>query len=198
MAAEAAQAKVRGAGIMSTSKWLREAYGDATYKEILRSLSPPAVEALRGALATEWYPAALVSEIYLTTLRIAHPGDPRGFARAMREHGRFLARDNLSTVFRVLIAFVPSPEEMFRGIDRFWAQYWQGTRVENDDSQLSEHRGTTRVYGLGEVQYVAPVACGWTEVGFQKVGAKYVRVREEAFEAGKTSADPLVFEVSWG
>ncbi len=192
------QVMVRGAGLMSTSRWIRETYGEATFKELVRSLPPAAAEALASPRPTEWYPAPLVSEIYLAIRETAHPGDPRGFERALRDLGHFLAKDNLSAVFRVLVAFTPSPEEMFRKIGQFWAQYWQGVRVENDVSDLAAGRGVTRVYGLGDVQYLAPVACGWTEVGFQKVGAKHVRVRERAFAEGETAADPLVFEVSWG
>lgn len=197
MAPEGEQARVRGAGLMSTNKWLRETYGPETLKEILKELSPAAAESLASPLATEWYPAGFVSEIYTTIQRVAHSDGKEDFGRVLRELGRFLASDNLSTVFRVLLAFVSSPQQMFQNIDRFWGQYFQGVRVENDVSEIDRGRGTTYVYGLGEIEYLAPVSCGWTELGFTKVGARDVRCEEDAFAAGKTAADPLIFRVSW-
>jgi len=192
------EAKAKGAGLMSSANWIRTTYGKETFDRIAAEISPEAAESLKRPLATEWYPASHISEIWSAVGRIAHPGDSDGFARALGELGRFVASDNLSTVFRVLIALIGTPEQMFRSVDRFWGQYFQGVRVDNDESELDARRGTSRVYGLGEVQYLAPVACAWLALGFEKVGARRIKVTEEAFsERGEIAADPLVFRLDW-
>jgi len=191
-------AKAKGTGLMSSVSWIRTTYGKETLDQITAQLSPEAAETVKQPLATEWYPASQISELWSAVSQVAHPDDRDAFLRAMRELGRFVASDNLSTVFRVLIALIGTPEQMFRSIERFWGQYFQGVRVENDESELAAKRGTSRVYGLGEVEYMAPVACGWLELGFEKAGAKRIKVTEEAFsERGESSADPLVFRLTW-
>lgn len=188
---------VKGTGLMSSANWIRKTYGDATFKEIVRSLSPETVECVTNPSAAGWYPAGHISELWSAIERVAHPDDPEGLARALRDQGHYIASDNLSTVFRVLLALIGSPEQMFQSTDRLWSQYFQGVRVENDDSLLHEKQGTTLIYGLGEIRHIAPVACGWTEAGYSKVGAKNIQVYEEAYDKGETAADPLVFVLSW-
>lgn len=191
-------AKAKGTGLMSSVIWIRETYGKETLAAIASDISPVAAASVKSPMATEWYPVSHISELWSGIGRIAHPGDPDGLARALRELGRFVASDNLSTVFRVLIALIGSPEQMFRSVDRFWGQYFQGVRVDNDESELASKRGTSRVYGLGEVSYLAPVACGWLELGLEKVGARHIQVTEDAFTNDRApSADPLVFRISW-
>jgi hypothetical protein len=197
-AAARSEAKAKGTGLMSSANWIRKTYGKETFDRIAAAVSPEAAENLKLPLATEWYPASHLSEIWSAVGEIAHPGDRDAFVRALGELGRFVASDNLSTVFRVLIALIGTPEQMFRSIDRFWGQYFQGVRVDNDDAELAARKGTSRVHGLGEVQYLAPVACGWLELGFEKVGARRIKVVEEAFsERNEITADPLVFQLDW-
>jgi len=188
---------VKGTGLMSSANWIRKTYGEATFKEIVRSLSPAAVESLTSPSAAGWYPAAHISEIWRALERVAHPNDPASLARALRDQGHYIASDNLSTVFRVLLALIGSPEQMFQSSDRLWGQYFKGVRVEKDDSELQAKRGTTMIYGLAGVHHIAPVACGWTEAGYGKVGARNIKVHEEAYEQGETTAEPLVFVLSW-
>lgn len=193
----ATETQTRGAGLISSANWIKQAYGPATFKEVLASLPEAPTESLHDPQATEWYPATHLSAVWSAVRRIAHPDDPEGFERAMRELGRSMASDNLSTVFRVLLAFIASPEQMCQNLDRFWNQSFQGLRVENDESELELGRGTTRVYGAGAVHHLAPVACGWTEFGFEKAGAEEIQVLEEAYAEDETAADPLVFRMSW-
>ena len=192
------EAKAKGTGLMSSANWIRKTYGKETFDRIAAAISPEAAETLKQSQATEWYPLSHVSEIWSAVGEVAHPGDRDGFRRALGDLGRFVASDNLSAVFRVLIALIGTPEQMFRSIDRFWGQYFQGVRVDNDESELDARRGTSRVHGLGEVHYLAPVACGWLELGFEKVGARRIQVIEEAFSVrGEIAADPLVFRLDW-
>jgi|GEM_PF-1313210 len=192
------EAKAKGTGLMSSANWIRKTYGKETLDQIAAAISPEAAESLKLPLATEWYPVSHISEIWTAVGQVAHPGSSEAFTRSLRELGRFVASDNLSTVFRVLTALIGSPEQMFRSIERFWNQYFQGIQVDNDESALDHKRGVSRVHGLGEVSYLAPVACGWLELGFEKVGARHIRVVEEAFsERGEIAADPLVFRLSW-
>ncbi len=191
-------AKAKGTGLMSSANWIRKTYGKEAFEQVAAAISPAAAEAMRHPLATEWYPASVISEAWTAVGRVAHPGDDPAFHRALRELGRFVASDNLSTVFRVMIALIGTPDQMFRTIERFWNQYFQGVHVDNDDAALDRKVGVSRVHGLGEVQYLAPVACGWLELGFEKVGAKRIQVVEEAFsERGEIAADPLVFRLTW-
>lgn len=142
-------------------------------------------------------PVRHVDEVWTGLRNAAHPDDPKGFERNLRAMGRFIAEDNLSTVFRVILAFVGSPEQMVRSLPRLWGQYFEGVEVELDDSGLPEKRGNTVVRNLGDLHHVAPVACGWIDYGLTKVGAKRVQVWEERYREGATAADPLRFRLSW-
>ncbi|MGD2114984.1 MAG: hypothetical protein PVG07_08025 [Acidobacteriota bacterium] len=197
MANEVAHAQAKGTGVMSSVRWIREAYGPEVLKEVHRSLSPEVAEIVKNPLAVQWYPVSVLDQLWLGLRTRVHAGNDPAFEQAMIEQGKFIAEDNLSTVFRVLLAFVGSPEQMFKTLPRLWAQYFDGIDVANDESAIAEKRGSTRVHGLGNLHYIAPVVAGWTELGFKKVGAKHVRVREESYQEGKVTADPLVFHVAW-
>lgn len=190
-------ARGKGTGLLGSVKWIREAYGRELYRELTRALSKPTAEALENALATEWYPVSITDELWETFRTLAHPDDAAAFERAMVEQGKFVAADNLNTVFRVMLIFVGSPEQMFTNFPRLWGQYFEGIRVENDESEVARGRGTTRVYGLGGLRHIAPVAAGWSEFGFRKVGATRVSVVEESWADGEPAADPLVFRTEW-
>lgn len=197
MANEVAQAQAKGTGVMSSVKWIRETYGPEVLQKVRRALSPETARVVDNPLAVQWYPVSVLDELWLGLRQHVHEGNEAAFERAMIEQGKFIADDNLSTVFRVLLSFMGTPEQMFRSFPRLWAQYFDGIDVENDDSEASAGHGNTRVHGLGGLHYVAPVVAGWTELGFKKVGAKHVQVHEESYREGTVAADPLVFHVSW-
>lgn len=189
-------AMAKGTGMLSTVRWIREHYGSDVHRRLLASLPRDVARAYGRTLATEWYPVHYVDAMQ-AALEEHHNGDVDAFRRAMIAQGRFIAEDNLSTVFRVLLIFVGSPSELFRTLGKFWNQYFQGIEVEVDETSVDEGRGVCTVHHLGGVRHLSPLVYGWTDYGFRKVGATEVEVEERAYERGQATADPLVFEISW-
>lgn len=190
-------ARARGTGLLSINKWIAETYGPKVHRRLLKAVSPETAEALQNALPATWYPVEHTAEIW-RALRDELPWDSSGaFEQAMTAQGEFIAQDNLSTVFRVLLIFVRGPEQMFKQLPKFWHQYFDGIEVELDESEIDQGKGVCTVHNLGRVEHLSPVAAGWIDFGLRKVGAEEVHVEEECYTDGATAGDPLRFHLSW-
>jgi len=191
------EALVKGTGVLSAVRWLRDVHGETVYGKIFDKVSAETRAAMKTPMATEWYPARVIDEIWQTQNETTHPNDPAGFEQEMISQGQFIAEDNLSSVMKVMLIFVSSPEHLFGRLEKFWDAYFSGIGIELDGSQLDHHRGVCEITNLGTVHHIAPIACGWLSYGFRKVGAKDVDVLEQGYRAGRTAADPLRFQISW-
>ena len=188
---------VKGTGVLSTVRWIRDVYGDTVFRTMLDRVSKETAKIMKTPMATDWYPARIIDEVWTVQSRTTHPDDPAGFETELISQGQFIAEDNLSSVMKVMLIFISSPEQMFHRLEKFWDSYFDGIGVHLDDSTLDDHKGVCEVTSLGGVRHIAPIACGWIAYGFSKVGAKDVEVSEKGYRSGQIAADPLRFEISW-
>lgn len=188
---------VKGTGVLSTVRWIRDVYGDTVFRTMLDRVSKETAKIMKTPMATDWYPARIIDEVWTVQSRTTHPDDPAGFEKELISQGQFIAEDNLSSVMKVMLIFISSPEQMFHRLEKFWDSYFDGIGVHLDDSALDDHKGVCEVTSLGGVRHIAPIACGWIAYGFGKVGAKDVEVSEKGYRSGQIAADPLRFEISW-
>lgn len=87
--------RVKGGIVRAHLDWLRQTRGETAVAEALKRLPSPAAAEVRSALSTAWI--AFESLILLDRAIAAVAGT--GFT--MRELGRFSAKQNLSTTYRV-------------------------------------------------------------------------------------------------
>ena len=188
---------VKGTGLVSSGHWIEQTYGPEVWQEILRSLSPEARSVFENALITNWYPVELLDETWTAFHDRCHPSNGR-FQEVMMKQGVFIAQENLSTIYDLLLMFVRTPQQLLKIMPRLWKTYFQGVAVEVEPLSSKQQQGRFRANGLKRLHHISPVACGWIEFAFMKIGVEEVQIAEETYLSGKTASDELAFQVSWG
>jgi hypothetical protein len=144
-------------------------------------------------LAASWYDVSQLATLWTKLAEVWGPDRAR-VEREFRAMGRFVAEDNLTTVYRMIFS-VLRPDNFVQRLPTLWHTYFAGLTVESREQ--GRGRAATTVSGLGGLPYIACVAAGWQEYCFEKVGATSIQVTEAAWEAGRNQADPLRFAISW-
>lgn len=189
--------RVKGTAIRSTSEFLNKRFGPDTMSQIVETLPPDLQTFWPNILPSMWYPAPALWTIWSECVRMKLAGE--GHAEQTRffsDVGRYIAEDNLTTVYRFLLS-VLSPDRMLGAMPRLWGTYFQGVNV-HVKPVSGKKEGIVSVFGLGASYYLSPAAAGWIELAYEKCGASVVEVTEQSWQAGKTAADPYVFRQRWG
>ena len=122
-------AHVKAATLIYLRTKTRAMGGDAE-KQLLAGLTPADVKLYNTALSTSWIPMDLAARLYPVGAAILFPGDPRCLQRL----GAAVAKDNFTTVYKVLLrlATIPFPISQTAKVWRTYHQ--QGVlRVEHGD-----------------------------------------------------------------
>jgi len=187
--------RVKGAGIKSAFDFVQKRCGPDAMPQIVKSLSADAQALWPHVLPSIWYPAQHLWSIWSECVNLNFVGVGRAEqTRFFKEMGRYIANDNLSTVYRFILSML-SPDRMLEMMPRLWNTYFQGVEV-NVNRVPGRKEGTVRVSGLGASYYLSPAATGWIEFAYEKCGSHAV-VTEESWQEGKTFADPYVFRQRW-
>lgn len=78
-----------------------------------------------------------------------------------------------------------------------WTTYFRDITVEVEAGSDGPGTATCKVKGLGDFHYISPLAAGWIEFAYKKVGVKYIEVRELNYRTNYTNPDELVYKIKW-
>jgi hypothetical protein len=91
-----------------------------------------------------------------------------------------------------VLAFT-KPKSVLGMMPKLWAMYFQNIEVTTEAT--GDHLGICRVKGL-PFWSIAPVACGWLEFAYEKVGGS-AKVREQKWSSGEHLSLDMVFDITW-
>ena len=189
--------RVLGTVLKPNLDWMRERCGPDGWARVLGRLDPDDrrdVELVNGALK---YPLALFDRVSRAFADEVFAGDMRRAGTAFREMGRYTGAEQLGGIYSVFLR-VSSPEATLKRAPSLIDRLYEGVRGESEVlSAPGGPRGTMTVYGLGDLAYSGPRLAGWAEAALDKVGVRNIRVEERAWQSGRITADPLVFELYW-
>lgn len=132
-----AEPHVRGVVLKTYRELLRERFGEAGYADVLGALQPATQSILRDMIiATEWYPNALIVDLYETIVRIHYDGNAEG----IRELGKLSAQRDLRGVFKIFVVVV-SPQYLVSKTASVWSRYFDHGKVEIRDQRKGFCRG---------------------------------------------------------
>jgi hypothetical protein len=191
---EAVQTK--GSGLRSALAWFAIKEGEKAKEQLVATLPPEHRAHLsRAVLPSMWYPASLVGSMQQAMASHLGTRDRQVIDRYFREMTRHVAEDNLSTFYKALLVLM-TPDRMFDILPQLWGMYYKGIEV-SIARVPNAKRGTCTVRGLGKlVPFMGPIACGWLELAWSKVGGK-LRATEQGWQNGFDRIDPLVFDLDW-
>jgi hypothetical protein len=188
------RAKVKGTGFGSSVTFIKKSLADR-WPELHASVSPAARTAGESVLASSWVDLALLAEYYTGFARLKGGGDRRMLEESFNGLGRFIAQDNLRTVYRFVLK-VLSPSQFLSLLPTLWNTYFQGLEVTVEEEK-GRKAGRCTVRGLDRLPYINVAAVGWMEYGFEITGAESHDIRERGWCDGRQTAAALVFDIRW-
>jgi hypothetical protein len=188
------RARVKGTGFGSSVSFIKRSLAER-WPELEAALSAPARAAGENVLASSWLDVSLLAEYYVGYARLGCSGDPRLVQQSFNKLGRFIAMDNLSTVYRFVLK-VLSPTQFLSLLPTLWNTYFQGLQIAVEEER-GVKRGRCTVRGLERLPYIHLAAVGWMEYGFEITGAESHDISERAWLEGRNAAPALVFDIRW-
>jgi hypothetical protein len=185
----------KGSAPASTRAYIVREFGLPTWEKALAEVSPACREGMDKPLAFAWYPLQGFDELFVGLFRHCCHEDPLRADRFFREVGRYIAEDNLNTIYKVVLALAQA-DHIVTLLPRLWGNYFAGIDVKVERPDPAVRRGTCTVRHL-PFHYVGPAASGWIEFAYEKVGCPNAKVTERNFVKGVVQADPYVFDLRW-
>lgn len=173
--------QVKGSAITARIKWVRDHHGETGVRAVKEALSPPNREILAGrVLPHGWVPFDLFVDLCTTIDRVHGKGD----LALVKDLGRFAARANLPTLYRIFYV-LGSPEFILGRAAKLWDVHYDSGRLESTFAIKDGRRGGT----LRIVDFATPhrVHClsvlGWAEQSVELSGGKSVESMETSCRA---------------
>jgi len=185
----------KGVGFLSFLDWVGEQYGEEARRDSFSFLDEEELALVREVDPEGWYPIEIADKIFRHLAGTHLPSGREKLEQAFREAGRAIAVDNLSSMYRAVVA-MEKPATIFSVLPQLWTSYFRGTEIYV--RQKSEP-GTVvvQVRGIGGITYLSPLVCGWLEAAYQHIGSSSCRVTEDSWEAGAITSDELILRVEW-
>jgi hypothetical protein len=180
--------RMKGSALRSCAEFAKREHGAAFAERVTVGLTPSG-----DFLAATWYPIDVASALF-TRLADEWGPDRAAIDERFRAMGRYVADDNLNTIYRVVLAIL-RPDNLVARLPSLWTTYFEG--VDPDSEEQEPGRAYTRARGLDGLPFLAPAAAGWIEMAFLRAGARACNVRERNWDAGRNAAHQLWFEVQW-
>lgn len=181
----------KGAGVVSAKAWIHRELGAATWAACLAAMPPSIATVYEQPLAFNWLPGEGLDAMFRTVAE--QSGDRAKQDATLRAMGRYVAEDNLSTVYKMVLA-VAKADHVFGLLPRLWLTYFKNIEVA---LMRGSGKSGTCIVHHAPISFLGPAASGWIEFAYSKVGCADARVTEEAFESGKVKSDQLRFLVRW-
>lgn len=168
--------KVKGSAVTSRIRYVREHSDEPTWRAIRARLSPESQAWLEeGVLPHAWVPYQLFVELNVEADRVLGDGD----LALCREMGRYGARVNLPTLYRIFLRFGSVPF-ILRKASRLWEVHYDSGHLEVD---VREDAGEAEVRICG---FAAPhrahclSVLGWAVGAGEATGAIIEAAEERA------------------
>ena len=185
----------KGSAPYSTRAWVIREYGKPTWEAILADIAPAHRTWMDSPLSFAWYPIEGFDQLFAAMFTHCVRGDARKADALFRAAGRHIADDNLSTIYKVVLAFA-KPDHVISLLPRMWSTYFSGITIDVERPDPKLRAGVCRVRGL-RLRYVGPAAAGWIEYAYEKVGCRDARVVEQGFSKGVIVSDDLHYDMRW-
>lgn len=185
----------KGSGPGSTRAYVVREHGRHVWEDCLGEIAPELREGMDKPLPFAWYPIQGFDELFAGMFKHCCRSDPARADRFFRDVGRYIAEDNLNTIYRVVLSFAQS-DHILGLLPRLWGNYFAGIDVQVKRPDPAVRFGTCDVKGL-PLRYVGPAASGWIELAYSKVGCKNSRVIETGYQKGLIQSDALHYELRW-
>ena len=184
---------IKGMAIRSTLDWIQRTQGRPAAEQILSRIDQPLRDQLAQTKPSDWRPIELFSALLEAYVHSSYcPQDQ--IETQLKTLGTYIAESNLTTVYRVMLAFV-KPDTYARHIPRLWGEYFKGltATVEYTDT----HAARNLTSPLNGCKYLSPCVVGWTELAYRHVGARYADVRELNFSLTNPAPDVFDIRIEW-
>lgn len=184
---------MKGAPIVSTLNWVRAEFGEKVLRDVLAAMPPESARLYENAMPFSWVPVTAQDAFIRALTAKVSPKDRRRTIELMRRLGGYVAEDNLSTLYKVILAFT-SPGSLLSRMPRLWSTYFNGLELADVES-----RGNSASYVVRHIGYymLGAHAEGWIEFAYRKVGSRNPKVVCAELERGVDHAKDLRFEMSW-
>lgn len=168
--------QVKGSAITARIKWVRDHHGETGVRALKEQLRPESRAILDARVMPHaWVPFELFVDLCETIDRLHGRGD----LALVKDLGRFAARANLPTLYRIFYV-LGSPEFILGRASRLWDVHYDSGRLETTFAIKDGRRGGT----LRIVDFATPhrVHClsvlGWAEQSVELSGGKGVEGSE--------------------
>lgn len=165
--------EIKGSAITARMRYVREHHGEDGVRAVREALTPEHRKVLEGrVLPHEWVPFALFTDFCVEIDRRFGKGD----MAVCREMGRYAARVNLPTLYRIFYA-LGSPEFILRRAGKVWAVHYSSGRMETtfaDKVGMKEVRLAIVDFDGPHVAHCQSVL-GWAEESVVLSGGKEAR-----------------------
>ena len=132
---------VKGSTVTARIRWVRELYGEPGFRRLREALEADHRKALEGRiLPHEWVDFDLFVAVSLELDRLYGKGD----MELCRELGRYAARANLPTLYRIFYA-LGSPGFIIRRAPRVWDVHYTSGRLDVKTHDEPDGGGSVRL-----------------------------------------------------
>lgn len=185
--------QAKGSAITARIKYVRDLHGETGVRRVKEAMQPEHRAVLDGrVLPHAWVPFDVLVDLCVTIDKVFGKGD----LSLVKDMGRFAARANLPTLYRIFYV-LGSPEFILGRAPRLWDVHYDSGRLETSFS-IKEGR---RVASLQIVNFETPhrVHClsvaGWAEQSVELSGGKAVETTEPSCRCNGASRCEII--ISW-
>jgi len=181
---------VKGHLILSTVRFVDQAFDASTGARIHAALPPDLREALLCIERGKWYPLDFTTQLSRSIYE-AHD-DPVAADLALRRCGYFIVDDASSTFLRLLLKIL-TPELFVSKYPEFWRRYHDFGDCRADASTIRQKRVLLRATSY---DYAHIIGAGWVERAFHMFGMKNARVAHNG-APGQICVPEILWDVQW-
>lgn len=164
--------------------------------ELVASLPASQQPGMMGFLPASTYELTVLDAILRGYVReLERTGRSADRERSLRAIGDSIANDNLTSVFKIVLAMV-KPHTFIEKLPTLWSLYFADSDVTAEI--VGDRGGTFTVRGV-EVAFLAPIVCAWLEFGMRLIGAPQPhRCTEAQWDAGVIAPREARYSLRWG
>lgn len=186
---------MKGSGIRSVLLYVEQAHGVGAVAHVLEGLPRTALPGPGGFLVANYYDVSTLAHIWDRYAALVSPTIDLDVLDAdFRKMGAFVADNTVATVYKLLLTIV-TPDTLIARLPSLWGTYFEAPEV--SVALLGPRRGRCIVQGVKHLPFIGPVAAGWIEYAFARVGATTSSVIETGWDAGDVRPRIPTFTITW-
>jgi hypothetical protein len=185
--------QIKGSAVTARLRFVRELYGEPGVRRVKEALSPEHRAIIeKRVMPHEWAPFELFVELSVEIDRLYGKGD----LALCREMGRFAAKVNLPTLYRIFYA-LGSPAFIITRAVRVWDVHYDSGRISADIERSAKTERATltlRSFGTPHRAHCLSVL-GWAERSVELSGGQIVEADETTCRT--RGDDACRFVIAW-